>query len=73
MIRSDSTLRTVPVVVLTGNEDARLVQTALLEGANSCVLKPIDPDEFESSISAIAEFWLGSNLVAPPPDRAIML
>jgi CheY-like chemotaxis protein len=69
-IREHPVLRTVPVVVLTGNSDGQIVQRAREAGANSCVLKPIDPEDYERTVHAIAEFWIGTNLVVRPEDRA---
>ena len=68
--RKNEAFRSVPVVVLTGNSDGVVVQRARNAGANSCVLKPVDPEDYERTVSAIAEFWLGSNLIAP---RAVVL
>ena len=64
--------RAVPVVVLTGNSDGHVVRRAREAGANSCVLKPVDPEDYERTVAAIAEFWLGANLIAPG-DRAVAL
>ena len=64
----------VPVVVLTGNSDGQVVQRAREAGANSCVLKPVDPADYERNVAAIAEFWLGSNLtVRRSDDRVVVL
>lgn len=71
--REDGTWRTVPVVVVTGNSDGRVVERAREAGANSCVLKPVDPEEYERTVAAIAAFWLGANLVAPRDERAMVL
>jgi CheY-like chemotaxis protein len=71
-IREHPILRTVPVVVLTGNSDGQIVQRAREAGANSCVLKPIDPEDYERTVLAIAEFWIGANLVVRPEDRATL-
>ena len=63
-----------PVVVLTGNSDGHVVQRAREAGANSCVLKPVDPEDYERNVAAIAEFWLGSNLIARRgDDRATLM
>ena len=63
----------VPVVVMTGNSDGHIVQRARESGANSCVLKPVDPEEYARTIAAIADFWLGTNLTVRRDDRASML
>lgn len=72
-LRSSGASRTVPVVVLTGNSDGAVVQRAREAGANSCVLKPVDPADYERNVAAIADFWLGTNLIARRDDRAMAL
>ncbi|HZS05234.1 MAG TPA: response regulator [Blastocatellia bacterium] len=49
MIRADETLRSTPILVVTGNNMAG--QAAVELGANACFIKPI---EFDALISAIA-------------------
>lgn len=71
--RQHPILRNVPVVMLTGNSDGVIVQKAREAGANSCVLKPVDPGDFEKTVSALAEFWLATNLIVRPDDRASVL
>jgi len=73
MFRAHPILRTVPVVLLSGNSDGAIVQRAREAGANSCVLKPVDPTDFERTVTALAEFWLGTNLIVRPDDRATVL
>lgn len=72
-LRQSGTFSMVPVVVLTGNSDGQVVQRAREAGANSCVLKPVDPEDYERNVAAIAEFWLGTNLTVRRDDRAVAL
>ncbi len=73
-LRKNGAMSMVPVVVLTGNSDGRVVERAREAGANSCVLKPVDPEDYERNVAAIAEFWLGTNLtVRRADDRAVVL
>ncbi len=73
LFRDNPILRTVPIVLLSGNSNGAIVQKAREAGANSCVLKPVDPADFEKTVTALAEFWLGTNLVVRPDDRATVL
>jgi two-component system response regulator len=57
----------VPVVVLTSSDDPRELAQCYQHGANSCVQKPVRPDEFRSSLQSIAQYWLGLNQA--PPGR----
>ena len=71
-LRSKGCADMVPVVVMTGNSDGHVVQRAREAGANSCVLKPIDPEDYERTVAAIADFWLGTNLTVRRDARASM-
>ena len=72
VLREDGPGAMVPVVVMTGNSDGHVVQRAREAGANSCVLKPVDPEDYERTVSAIADFWLGTNLTVRRDERASM-
>ncbi|HYT91345.1 MAG TPA: response regulator [Gemmataceae bacterium] len=39
-LRADSRYRSLPVLMVTGEEDAALTERALAAGANDCVVKP---------------------------------
>jgi CheY-like chemotaxis protein len=57
-IKSDYTLKMIPVIVMTGstaNED--ILKTYRL-GANCYVTKPIDLNQFLKFVQSIEEFWL---------------
>ncbi len=72
-LRDNGSTCMVPVVILTGNSDGRVVQRAREAGANSCVLKPVDPADYERTVSSIADFWLGANLIVRREDRASLI
>lgn len=65
--RSDPSLQTLPIVVLTSSQSEEDVREAYAEHANACVRKPIDPAEFGDRIEATATFWLE---VAACPEPA---
>ena len=56
-IKSDSGLKRIPVIVLTGSESETDVTEAYGAGANACLRKPVDPTEFADRIQAVVEFW----------------
>ena len=56
-IKSDSGLKRIPVVVLTGSESETDVNEVYDAGANACLRKPVDPTEFADRIQAVVEFW----------------
>jgi CheY-like chemotaxis protein len=64
-MRSDETLRTVPVVMLTSSrEECDLVESYRL-GVNAYVVKPVDFSEFIAAIRNLGLFWAVFN-EAPP-------
>ncbi len=57
-MRSDRELKHVPVVVLSSSEAERDLLEVYRLHANCFVTKPVDLDEFLSSITSTARFWL---------------
>ncbi len=60
-LRSNDKTRFTPVVIFSGYD----AETALAEcyrgGANSCVAKPVDPNEYIDRLAGIASYWLRVN------------
>jgi CheY-like chemotaxis protein len=57
IVKSDPTLRTIPVVVLTSSaEESDLVRSYDL-GVNAYVVKPVAFSEFVSAIKVVGQFW----------------
>jgi len=57
-LRSDETLRPIPVVVLTTSDHDMDVNNAYRLGANSYIAKPTELDAFAKAIASIEDFWL---------------
>jgi chemotaxis family two-component system response regulator Rcp1 len=58
-MQADSSLRRIPVAVLTtSTAEADVVQTYDL-GANCYLTKPIDLEQFMTVVQAVDDFWLG--------------
>ena len=56
-IKSDETLKRIPVVVLTSSEaEQDIIQTYDLH-ANSYVVKPINMEQFVKVVNAVESFW----------------
>jgi CheY-like chemotaxis protein len=56
-IKSDASLRAIPVVILTTSTDERDVERCYAAGANSYIKKPVDLDGFMRAIQRLKEFW----------------
>jgi chemotaxis family two-component system response regulator Rcp1 len=57
-IKSDETLRRIPVIMLTTSSSARDIAACYDRGVNCYVVKPLELDDFTSLIAAINRFWL---------------
>jgi CheY-like chemotaxis protein len=57
-IKTDEDLRTIPIVVLTTSIAPEDIQTCYQLHANCFLVKPVDLEDFTSTILAIEEFWL---------------
>ena len=58
IIRSDESLRTIPVIVLTTSDLDTSLFNAYSSWANCYLIKPIEFDEFVGMVKTIATFWL---------------
>jgi CheY-like chemotaxis protein len=64
-IKSDETLRMIPVVVLTSSREERDMVASYTLGVNAYVVKPVDFHEFVNAIKELGIFWAVIN--EPPP------
>jgi len=64
VIKSNSMLRTIPIVVLSGSDSSDDVQKAYELGASAYIVKRSLLSENEDMLSAFANFWI-RNVVYP--------
>ncbi len=67
-IKSDESLKRIPVVVLTTSDDDRDVLRAYNLHANCYITKPVRLERFLEVVRSIEEFWL--SIVRLPPQDA---
>jgi two-component system, response regulator len=60
-IKADQELCEVPVVMLTSSAEERDLMASYALGANSYVVKPMDIDEFFTTIQLVGEYWIALN------------
>jgi two-component system response regulator len=60
-IRSDATLRHLPVVLLSSSRERRDIKRGWALGVNAYVVKPVDVDEFTATIQSLGHFWTELN------------
>lgn len=64
-IRSDATLRSIPVVILTSSREEQDLVASYNLGVNAYVVKPVGFREFIDAIRDLGVFWAVLN--EPPP------
>jgi DNA-binding response OmpR family regulator len=64
-VKSNETLRMIPVVVLTSSKEERDMVASYKLGVNAYVVKPVDFHEFVNAIKELGVFWAVIN--EPPP------
>ncbi len=64
-VKTDPSLKTIPVVVLTSSQEERDVLETYSLGANAYVVKPLRFRSFVEAIQAVGGFW--GVLNQPPP------
>lgn len=67
-MRADEELVSVPVVVLSSDDDPGTVRAAYRDGANAYVTKPDDYEEMLGIVAALQEFWLSTAELPGPED-----
>jgi two-component system response regulator len=65
-MRIDAELKHVPVVMLTSSREEQDLIRSYQLGANAYVVKPVDFQQFASSIKQVGFFWAIIN--EPPPE-----
>jgi CheY-like chemotaxis protein len=66
-LKSDASLRTIPVVMLTSSREESDLVTSYNLGVNAYVVKPVDFDQFIEAVRRIGGFW--GLLNEPAPDQ----
>jgi len=64
-IKTDPSLRTIPVVMLTSSRQERDVAESYDLGANAYVVKPVSFAEFRDSLRQVGSFWAVLNELPP--------
>jgi len=62
-MKSDSNLKTIPVVIVTSSRENPDIRTCYELGVNAYVVKPVDFREFTEAIRNVGLFWLLVNQI----------
>lgn len=66
VVKSDPSLRNLPVVVLTSSREEKDLVESYRLGVNAYVVKPVDFEQFAKAVKEVGLFWALVN--EPPPD-----
>lgn len=65
-IRSETSTRSLPIVILTSSDEERDIVESYNLGANSYIRKPVDFDEFIDAVRQLGLYWLSMNRTRGP-------
>jgi CheY-like chemotaxis protein len=66
-VKGDARTRAIPVVILTSSKEERDLMQSYDLGANSYVQKPVEFDQFRTTVRQLGLYWLLTNQ-APVPN-----
>lgn len=69
-IKSEKSLRMLPVVIFTSSRETHDIRSAYELGANGFVVKPVDFRKFQDAIEKIKGYWFELNEASPPESEA---
>lgn len=64
-IKNHTELKRIPVIILTGSDEAEQVAQTYDLHANAYIRKPESPERFERLVQAIEDFWLDHAILPP--------
>jgi two-component system, response regulator len=70
-LKNDSRTRTIPVVIMTSSTEERDLVEGYNLGVNSYIQKPVDFEQFRTTVKTLGMYWLVVNR-APVTDHAPM-
>lgn len=68
-IKADPRTKGIPVVILTSSREEQDLVNGYNLGANSYIQKPVDFEQFRSTMKSVGFYWLLIN--QPPPPNAV--
>lgn len=60
-LRADARTRHLPVVVMTSSSEEEDIRKSYELGANSYIRKPVDFNQFSSTVAQLGDYWLTIN------------
>jgi two-component system, response regulator len=69
-VKNDARLRLIPVVVLTSSKEEKDMVESYRLGVNSYIQKPVDFEQFRTTIKELGLYWLIINQAPPAVSQA---
>lgn len=57
-IKSDPDMKSIPVIILTPSKGDPDIKKCYALGANSCIVKPVESDNFFQAMKALGLYWM---------------
>lgn len=70
VIKSDASLRTIPVIMFSNSNAAADVEAAYRNGANAYLLKPMEYADIKEAMANLLDFWYGWACLPRPAQVA---
>ncbi|HMJ70381.1 MAG TPA: response regulator [Cyclobacteriaceae bacterium] len=61
ILKTDSTTKSIPIVILTSSGDSPDIKKCYALGANSYIVKPVESDNFFQVIKELGLYWMVRN------------
>jgi len=68
-LNSEDRFRTLPVIVFSSSVNGSDIIHCYSQGANAYVRKPVDLNDYQTTIASITEFWGRTNVLARPSGQ----
>jgi two-component system, response regulator len=68
-VKADPRTRTIPVVIMTSSKEERDMVESYNSGVNSYIQKPVDFDQFRSTVKTLGMYWMVVN--QPPVNNGV--
>jgi CheY-like chemotaxis protein len=70
-IKDDPRTKSIPVVIMTSSREERDLIESYNSGANSFIQKPVDFDQFRSTVKTLGMYWLVVNQAPVNQDKQL--
>lgn len=60
-IKTDTDLKSIPVVIFTTSSNPKDLETCYQKGANSYIIKPIDVKKLMNTVKTLGQYWFDIN------------